>query len=70
MNLCLLTKNFFLGNKKIGGIEFPKALTANPNVTSVSLSPDVSQPTILEPFLAKTLFGFWTVVIPTNKICV
>lgn len=42
--------NFLLGKMKKGGMEFPKALTAQAVVIRVPRSPDVTAPTCLMPF--------------------
>ncbi|KAJ8385761.1 hypothetical protein AAFF_G00182790, partial [Aldrovandia affinis] len=55
------------GNMKYGGILFPVADTAQASVTSVPLSAEVSDPTCLNPRLATTLSGLWTVVTPVSS---
>jgi len=56
----------------IGGMEFPRAFTAQASVKSVPRSAEVTAPTCLTPFLATIYSGFCTVVIPvciSKKLC-
>ncbi len=55
------------GKIKYGGVLFPVAETAQANVTRVTLSADVSDPTCLNLHLANTLYGLCTVVTPVSS---
>ena len=58
----------YLGNTKNGGIELPKAETAQVTVTSCPLSWEVIAPTCFLPLVATILSGRCTVVTPVSSM--